>query len=94
MIVTFEVIYSRSHDFLRHQNTDLSPEVADQFWIIKETEKSILTGSVESETKTFVSQTKEPVFADNERGVRAAAFNAEMLRRKSRHMDVLSGGSQ
>ena len=53
---------------------------------MKETEQSILksltSGSSSGSVAAFESVTKEPVFASGERGSKAAAFNAEMVRRR------------
>ena len=60
--------------------------MADELWIVKETEQSILksltSGSSSGSVAAFESVTKEPVFASGERGARAAAFNAEMVRHR------------
>lgn len=49
-----------------HQNQDLAPTVADEFWVIKE-----------SKTKSGNGVTRYPKFADNSRGRLSFALNAK-----------------
>lgn len=55
-----------------HQNADLSPVVADEFWYIK--------GDVSANKKSFPRISQKPVFADSERGRKGALFNKEALK--------------
>jgi hypothetical protein len=68
------VVHNETHTLWQwHQNTDLSPTVADEFWVVKgESNKSGL-GSMHS-----AGTTAEPIFADTERGRRGAAFDSEI----------------
>jgi hypothetical protein len=66
------VVYNSTHALWQwHQNKDLSPVVADEFWLIKGQGKALL-----SQAGTGI--TAEPVFADNERGRNAAKFDVEI----------------
>jgi hypothetical protein len=66
------MVYNTTHALWQwHQNQDLSPVVADEFWMIK---GNSLHGSMYMEKGI----TKEPIFADNERGRKAAQFDEEI----------------
>ena len=69
------VVYNRTHvEWQWHQNDDLSVEVADNFYIVKD------AGTTPPGFRK--SRTVEPVFADTERGRKGAAFNAKILKQK------------
>jgi hypothetical protein len=55
-----------------HQNNDLSPVIADELWIIKGNNNN-------EDIHKLSSITKQPIFANNDRGKRAKEFNLEAL---------------
>ena len=54
--------------------------MADEFWVIKESSSLQQSGSSSSTSPEVVGVTKDPVWAGNDRGTRAAAFNAAVLK--------------
>jgi hypothetical protein len=71
------VVDSTKMEWRWHQNQDLLPVIADSFTFTKDPSAN-LRGSAPAPAQP---ETGKPVFADNERGRRAAAFNAEQLKR-------------
>ena len=64
------VVYNDTHALWQwHQNLDLSPTIADEFWVVK--------GSTSLGAMHMQGTTGSPVFADSERGRRGALFDAE-----------------
>jgi hypothetical protein len=63
------LVYNDTHvRWQWHQNKDLSPVVSDEFWLVKGQ-----TVTAYSDAEQHV--TRDPVFAENERGMRAASFD-------------------
>jgi hypothetical protein len=67
------VVNSTHTLFQWHQNNDLSPVIADELWIIKGDNTNTNPQSI----------TKQPVFANNDRGRRGVLFNEEALKEES-----------
>lgn len=66
------VIFNETHtQWQWHQNLDLSPTVADEFWVVKGV-SSGLKGTV------FAGTTATPVFANTDRGRRGAEFDKKV----------------
>lgn len=68
-------VFNETHTLWQwHQNLDLSPTIADEFWVIK--------GDGGLKSSLGVSVTNEPVFADSPRGRRGKAFD-DSVRKQS-----------